>query len=50
MSEICPDVTIVGAGIAGLWTAKEMLDVGYSVAVVEKNDHLASGATIKNEG
>lgn len=50
MSKICPDVTIVGAGIAGLWTAKELLDAGYSVAVVEKNEYLASGATIKNEG
>jgi len=44
------DVTVVGAGIAGLWSAKELVDQGLQVTVVEKNTQLAGGATTRNEG
>jgi glycerol-3-phosphate dehydrogenase len=50
MSEFRPDVTVVGGGVAGLWSAKEMIDRGLSVDVVEKTDYLANGATTRNEG
>lgn len=51
MSEsIGADVTIVGAGIAGLWSAKELIDRGFSVNIVETSNFLANGATTKNEG
>ncbi len=51
MSErIEADITIVGAGIAGLWSAKELIDRGLSVNIVEKSDTLADGATTRNEG
>lgn len=48
--EFSADVTVVGGGVAGLWTAKELIDQGYGVQVVEKSDELASGATTRNEG
>ena len=44
------DLVIVGAGIAGLWTAKEAIDNGLSVTVVEAAGLLAAGATTRNEG
>lgn len=44
------DITVVGAGIAGLWAAKELVDRGYGVTVVEKSTALADGATTRNEG
>lgn len=44
------DVTVVGGGVAGLWTAKELIDRGYGVQMVEKSNELASGATTRNEG
>ncbi len=44
------DVLVVGSGIAGLWTAKALLDKGVSVCVVERSMVLADGATLKNEG
>lgn len=51
MSErIDADVTIVGAGIAGLWSAKELVDQGYRVNIVERSCTLADGATTRNEG
>ncbi|MDQ3098122.1 MAG: FAD-binding oxidoreductase [bacterium] len=50
MKEIHADVTIVGTGLAGLWTAKELLDNGYTVNLVEKGKRLAGGATTHNEG
>ncbi len=50
MSEFRSDITIVGGGIAGLWSAKELLDRGLSVSVIEKANCLASGATTRNEG
>jgi glycine/D-amino acid oxidase-like deaminating enzyme len=40
----------VGVLPAGLWTAKELIDQGLTVDVVEKSEHLASGATTRNEG
>lgn len=50
MTELAADVTVVGGGIAGLWSAKELIDRGLTVNVVEKSDHLATGATTRNEG
>jgi glycine/D-amino acid oxidase-like deaminating enzyme len=50
MSEFAADVTVVGGGIAGLWSAKELIDQGLTVNVVEKSDTLADGATTRNEG
>lgn len=50
MSELSSDITVVGGGVAGLWTAKELLERGHSVNVVEKSENLASGATTRNEG
>lgn len=50
MSVFQADVTIVGSGIAGLWSAKELIDRGFTVNIVEKSKTLADGATTKNEG
>lgn len=50
MSEFRADVTVVGAGIAGLWEAKELIDQGLVVDVLEKDPELANGPTTKNEG
>lgn len=50
MSEFASDITVVGGGIAGLWTAKELIERGYSVNLVEKAGRLATGATTRNEG
>lgn len=44
------DVTIVGCGIAGLWSAKELIDQGARVTLVEKSPTIADGATTRNEG
>src|SRR6266536_2012374 len=44
------DVTIVGGGIAGLWSAKELIDLGLKVSVIEASDMLATGSTTRNEG
>lgn len=50
VSEFNTDVTVVGGGIAGLWSAKELIDRGLRVDVIEKTDYLANGATTRNEG
>lgn len=51
MSEkIHTDIAVVGAGIAGLWAAKEIVDRGYSVTLIERSTTLADGATTRNEG
>lgn len=50
MSEFIGDVTVVGSGIAGLWSAKELVDLGLKVNVIEKSGTLADGATTRNEG
>jgi glycine/D-amino acid oxidase-like deaminating enzyme len=50
MDVIKSDITIVGGGIAGLWLAKELVDQGLSVNVVEKSTSLADGPTTRNEG
>jgi glycine/D-amino acid oxidase-like deaminating enzyme len=44
------DVTIVGGGIAGLWSAKEMIDRDLKVSVIESAETLATGPTTRNEG
>jgi glycine/D-amino acid oxidase-like deaminating enzyme len=50
MTEHNADVTIIGGGIAGLWSAKELVDQGFSVSLVEASEQLATGATTRNEG
>lgn len=49
-AEMRSDVTVVGGGVAGLWSAKEMMDQGLHINLVEKAPYLASGATTRNEG
>jgi len=44
------DVIIVGSGVIGLYTAYELLQLGYRVAVVEKYDGLCGGATGAGQG
>src|SRR6185369_3567419 len=43
-------VGIIGAGIGGLWTAKELVDQGHDVTVVEQSATIADGQTTRNEG
>lgn len=47
---ITSDVTLVGGGVAGLWSAKELVEQGATVTLVEKAGALASGSTTRNEG
>jgi heterodisulfide reductase subunit A-like polyferredoxin len=42
------DVVVVGAGIAGLSTAKDLTDLGYSVVVVEAMDRIG-GRCLREE-
>ena len=37
---MCPNVLVIGGGIAGMTTALELADAGNSVHLVEKDDHL----------
>lgn len=53
MSRFTPavyDVILVGSGIIGLYTAHELLSMGYRVVMVEKADTLCSGATGAGQG
>lgn len=43
------DVVIIGAGIAGLWTANRLQQSGLSVLVIE-NNHIGSDQTIHSQG
>jgi heterodisulfide reductase subunit A len=38
--DMCPNVLIIGGGIAGMTAALEIADAGNEVHLVEKNDHL----------
>jgi len=44
------DIIIVGSGVIGLYTAYELLNMGYRVAVIEKYDTLCAGATGAGQG
>jgi heterodisulfide reductase subunit A len=37
---MCPNVLVIGGGIAGMTTALEIADAGNNVYLVEKNNHL----------
>ena len=38
--DMCPNVLVIGGGIAGMTAALELADAGYTVYLVEKDDHL----------
>ena len=38
--DMCPNVLVIGGGIAGMTAALEIADAGNTVYLVEKNDHL----------
>lgn len=44
------DIIISGAGVAGLWHAQKLAQLGYSVLVLEKGTVLAGYASTRNEG
>lgn len=44
------DIAIIGGGVIGLMTARELLSRGFSVAIVEKNDQLAREASLAGGG
>lgn len=44
------DVIVIGGGVAGLMTAHKLTKIGLSVAVVERDQLLASGPSTRNEG
>ncbi len=44
------DVTVVGAGVAGLMLTKKLSELGLSTALVEKQSKLAGGPSTRNEG
>lgn len=50
MNTLSTDIVVVGGGIAGLWCAKELVDSGLNVALIEGSDSFANGATTRNEG
>ncbi len=47
---ISVDVAIVGAGVAGLMLTKKLSDLGFKVALIEKNSRVAEGPSTRNEG
>jgi len=44
------DVAIIGAGIAGLWLARNLSHLGLSVLLVDREHEVGSGSTTRNEG
>ena len=38
--DMCPNVLVIGGGIAGMTAALELADAGNQVYIIEKNDHL----------
>lgn len=47
---ITVDISVVGGGVTGLMLTKKFTDLGYTVALVEKQTRLAGGPSTKNEG
>ena len=50
VSELSFDVAIVGAGVAGLMLAMKISRLGFTVALIEKEERLAAGPSTRNEG
>ena len=44
------DVVIIGAGIAGLWLARNLSHLGLSVLLLDRDNEVGSGSTTRNEG
>jgi len=44
------DLVVVGSGIAGLMTTKKASSLGIQTLLIEKNDRVAGGSSIRNEG
>ena len=44
------DTVVVGSGITGLLLAKKLTDLGQRVVLLDENENLAYGASIKNHG
>lgn len=49
MTTAHPDILIIGAGIAGLWTFHRLKKLGYDVLLLE-NDAIGGGQTIASQG
>ncbi|MFP4314021.1 MAG: FAD-dependent oxidoreductase [Alphaproteobacteria bacterium] len=49
MADKHPDIVIIGAGIAGLWSFHRLKALGYDVLLLEKNA-IGSGQTIASQG
>lgn len=48
--EVKTDVSIVGAGVTGLMLTRKLTDLGYDVALIEKQGVIGAGPSTKNEG
>lgn len=44
------DVTVVGAGVAGLMLTKKLSELGLATALIEKQPKFAGGSSTRNEG
>jgi L-2-hydroxyglutarate oxidase LhgO len=49
-TEIKTDISIVGAGVTGLMLTNKLTDLGYRVALVDRQSCAAGGPSTKNEG
>lgn len=50
MKKVKKDVIIFGGGIAGLYSAYKLSELGYKVSVVQDDKALASGPSVRNGG
>ncbi len=49
-NEINVDVAVIGAGVTGLLITKNLVRLGYKVALIEKEDRIAPGPSSRNQG